>query len=178
MSRTIDLKEYLPDYIRSYYEMKVIMDAESDELSEMWDIQESNFDKTFVVNFDEEQVAYYEGLFSITPSPEDTLESRKDRIISWLSGSSPYTLKWLMQEAAGLIGSESFDMTCDLDGYSINIMASTENRLKFLEFVKLIDKVLPCNLGRTITNATMYNINTKTKAVGIVGATYISEVTA
>ena len=100
MLRTIDLLHYFPPFVQEYREIKHIMSAEEPEFQLVADESEILKNNQFIETCNEVGIARFEKILHITPSPDDTLESRRSRVLIRWNDAVPYTWKIFLQKEA------------------------------------------------------------------------------
>ena len=84
MAETIDRKkliDYLPPIMQNFTEIKQITKVEQTEVNSLdFEIGRA-LDNAFIEDCDEYGIKKYEKLVGVTPTAQDTLESRKSRVL-------------------------------------------------------------------------------------------------
>lgn len=84
-----DLMAYLPEYLKKYCELEAIMQTENMELENIKMQHTQVIDDRFVISCGIYGVLRFEKMLGITPLLDDSLETRKFRILSKQSVSIP-----------------------------------------------------------------------------------------
>lgn len=158
MVREIDLVSYLPPFMAEYKEINSALKAENPEFVLVWQAANRVLRNEFIETADEYGLSRFEAVMNIHPSSEDTLESRRARILSRWFSSIPYTERVLIKRLIGLCGENNFTLTRDYPNYHLEIDVSLELFGQIEELERLLDEMLPCNL----TTATKNNIPCET----------------
>lgn len=156
MKREIDISKYLPPFMTEYKELARVLDTENKEFQGIEDKHWKAIDNRFISTCDEDGIARYEELLSITPLSNDTLEDRKSRVLAKWNRILPYNYEYLRKQ---------LEMLCGIDGYNIDFSRIHEYELvvkialtsknAFNDAVKMVDEIVPVNLITTVL--LMYN---------------------
>ncbi len=150
-----DLIDYLPEYLKGFREIREIMRTETIELQKFCERHEQYADDCFPVTCGERGAARLERMLGILPPPNDSLESRRFRILSRWNLAPPYNVAFLEQQ---------LDLLCKTKGYRLQMDAAKgvlEVKVELvskhmLDSVKeLLSAVVPCNIR--IDAGLMYN---------------------
>lgn len=145
MVREIDLLHYLPLFVQEYKEIQKIMKAEEPEFQLVADESEVLKNNQFISTCDETGIARYEKILHITPTSEDTLESRKSRVIVRWNDAVPYTWKVFMQKMQTLCG-EDFELTEDWNNYQLYITTHLDIYGQVEELENILGYMPPANI--------------------------------
>ncbi len=149
MKREITLISYLPPYMKEYKELRALFKAENPEAEA---VQENIFgvlNNIFISTADEYGIARFEKILGIMPSAEDTLESRRQRILFRWNNKSPYTMPYLHEKLRELCGN---DYMIELNGYHLAVTVHLNRYGETANVHKLLCDILPCNIQWEITN--------------------------
>ncbi len=93
--RDVNLLSYLPTYLKSYKEFKVLAEAEGPEIETVFNELNIIRSNQFINSCDEEGIEKFEDLIGISVNKNDNLETRKARVlIRWVQ-DIPYTYETL-----------------------------------------------------------------------------------
>ena len=140
------LIDYLPDILREIREFKVINAAEQLEADTLWNSVATLFDCLSVDTLPKYAVLRWEKILKITSKLDDTLETRRFRILTRLNNKLPYTEIALNELLETLCGKENFDLFVDADNYFINIRVALTARSSFEDVYNFIHKIRPANM--------------------------------
>lgn len=153
------LIEYLPPFMRDFAEIKEIMNVEDAELDilnkKMWSV----LDNCFIEDCDEYGIKKYENILGIIPLAEDTLESRKIRVLNRWNDTIPYTYKVLIRKLNIFCGVNNYEITGNLKDYELVITTSLSYIGQANELDIMLDKVVPVNMNITSNNNLTREIN-------------------
>ena len=83
------LTDYLPDWYKPISDYQAILNAESTELTAAETALLNVYGNLFFLTMDAGAISQWEQVFSITPSPDETLEFRRDRILNRVAMKPP-----------------------------------------------------------------------------------------
>lgn len=141
-----DLMEYLPEYLKKYHEIKEIMQAENTELENMKMQYAKAIDDSFVISCGAYGLLRFEKMLGITPVADDTLESRKFRIIAKQNISAPYNYAYLARQLEMLCGKDNYCMEMDFLNLTLNIKIGLVSKNMLDSVKEVIFAVVPCNI--------------------------------
>ncbi len=148
----IDLKEYLPPFLREYKELRAVMETENPELESARRAARRVLDNEFPETADEYGIGRFEKLLGIIPSKDDTLESRRARVYSRWFTELPYTLGTFAKKAELMAGGSEFSITEDYEHYRVRVDTSFELFGQVDELERLVELMFPCNITADVRN--------------------------
>ena len=162
------LIEYLPDFMRQFAEIKEIMKASQIEADAADLSMQKILDNSFILDCDEWGIKKYENILGITPSSEDTLDSRKSRVLVRWNDKVPYTYRVLIRKLNELCGVKNYDISGCLKKYELTIAVrfSVNSQIKCLE--EMLDRILPMNMSVATVNHLKYELEEKATLAGAV----------
>ena len=95
--REVDLIKYLPPFLRRYYEMQKIMEAENPEFYWLFESLTLFFSNSFILTCDEEGIRKFEEFLGVPHDEGLDLESRRKEVLIIWGASAPYTFKKLLE---------------------------------------------------------------------------------
>lgn len=139
--------EYLPWHINDVTEMIRFMDIDD----ETFDIVKAEIDKfmdnRFIQTADADMIAQWEDLLSIQADPaNETLEFRRQRLLTRLSLSLPYTTPYVRQRLDGILGVGNYTLSIDYSTYTINLDIQIAQQAYYDEVVILLTLIKPANM--------------------------------
>lgn len=140
------ISQHQPKYEKGIFEFKEIARVEEDELTAGYAQKERILLNQFVLTADESGVQMFEKLYGIVPAGGDTLDFRKERILSRIQLQPPYTERFLRAQLDKLIGAGTYDLIIDYNDYIIyiNYQAPSESIEKEVSIV--VSKIKPANM--------------------------------
>lgn len=158
MIRDINLLHYLPLFVQEYREIKQIMQAEEPEFQLVADESEVVKNNQFITTCDENGIARFEKILHITPTAEDTLQSRISRVLIRWNDAVPYTWKIFLQKMQTLCGN-NFTVEPDWNAYTLHIITHLDLYGQIDELENMLDYIMPCNILVTAENILDYILN-------------------
>ena len=143
--RVVDIKEYWASVVGESLEFTAIADAENPEFNYLWEKIYGLVDEYFVRTATEYGVRRMEKILNITPLATDTLDQRKDNIIWKLNLKIPYTMTFLKNILASMVGEENRQVEHDNDTQTL-IVRIKEGLRDMNQLRKDLEKIIPQNL--------------------------------
>lgn len=141
------IKKYFPTVYNDITEVEQLCNAEQPIIDELNSELKLSYNREFVATTDETGVKLYEKLLNIkADNINETLDFRKQRIISRLSVAPPYTMQYLRQQLDFIIGKGKYKTYCDYNNYTLYIEAITSSKNWFVELKYLIARIKPANI--------------------------------
>lgn len=144
MDRPIDLLRYLPQYLKEYAELYNIMITENPEFKLIANNTKRVLNNTFILYCDKNGIERFEKLLNIVASDDDTLESRKSKVLIAWNDKIPYTIKALMNKLIAVQGDDNIQII--LDEYTITIITHMDRRGQTDSLWNLFEMMIPCNM--------------------------------
>lgn len=146
MVRTVELIDYLPNFIQEYKEVQQIMSVESEELQSIEDESEVLKDNQFINTCDEKGLTRFETLLNITPIPDDTHEERIFRIMTVWNDEIPYSFRVLEKKLKMLCGEDGYKIQLINNDYKIVVKIALISKSNFNDVKSLLQRIVPCNI--------------------------------
>ena len=160
MTRNVDLVSYLPSFMTEYKEPVLALEAENPEFDLLWIAKDRVLYNRFIETADEYGISRYESMLEITPSSQDTLESRRSRVRSLWFNTIPYTLKTLIRKMITLCGEGNFEIRNDFEvGYTLTVITDLELYGQVEQLEHILDVMTPMNL--VVDSQNMFNLSAK-----------------
>lgn len=171
--------------MQNFKEIKEITNAEQKEVDLIDGEISKALDNAFIESCDEYGIKKYEKLVGVTPTAQDTLESRKSRVLIRWNDFIPYSYKVLIRKLNIFCGVNNYDISGDLRNYELIIqtMLSLPGQSKELEV--MLNKMLPLNISLSVLNdleyeligyAHSHGVTVETKAITINSETNTQEI--
>lgn len=148
MIREVGLVSYLPGFMQGYREPVATLRAEDPEFAIVWDGMDRILHNRFISTADEYGIRRFERLLHISPSDEDTLESRRSRCQSKWANQIPYTKATLALKLGQLLGGShnlslhpSFE-----DGYGLLVVVYSTDDSQVEELKRLLEAMVPVDM--------------------------------
>lgn len=178
------LIDYLPPIMQNFTEIKQITKVEQTEVNSL-DFEIGRvLDNAFIEDCDEYGIKKYEKLVGVTPTAQDTLESRKSRVLIRWNDFIPYSYRVLIRKLNIFCGVNNYDISGDLKNYELFISTHLSIVGQTTELEKMLDKMLPVPIVFTLFNdleyeligyAHSHGVTVETKAITINSETNTQE---
>lgn len=152
MTKTVDLVSYLPPFMADFKEISVTLEAENPEFVLVWNAAERVLRNEFIETADEYGISRFEKILNLSPSTEDTLESRRARVQARWFNAVPYTMKAFLAKLIALCGDSDFTVTKEYEKYTVKILTNLELFGQVEELEHIIESMMPCNMIIISTN--------------------------
>jgi hypothetical protein len=146
MSRTVNLIDYLPNLLQEFKELKTTMLAENPEFQLINDEGNLVLNNTFIMYCNEAGIKKFEKMMKIFPSAGDSLEVRRNRVLTRWNDTVPYTLKTFLVKLITLQGNDNVQVTFDKDTYTLQVVTHLEKQGQQNNLAYLFKTIVPCNL--------------------------------
>lgn len=141
-----NLEQYLPSYYDGILETDELMSTENVMFDDLQQNVDTMIMNQYIVTMNEDGCKYYEDIFGIIASVDDTLEFRRQRIINRVSQTPPFTLPWLTMRLDAIIGVGKYTLNVEYGTYTITTEASAVTQGWAQEIAVTINKIKPCNM--------------------------------
>ena len=149
------LKDYLPNFLIPYF--KCLMDAEEPEFELAWDKLADFLDDAFILSAHDSGVTRFEKILKITPSSEDTLESRISRVFIRWGYTFSYTWNHFQQKIQMLCG-EDYEIVENWSEYQLCITTHLDLYGQVEDLERIFRYMLPANVQVIAENILDYLI--------------------
>ncbi|WP_418527341.1 putative phage tail protein [Longicatena caecimuris] len=168
MDRKIDLIQYLPPFMRQYLPLKLVTGAENkifqDALSELKKIDNNEFIQTA----DSNGLKRFESMMGIISYHEESLDTRRNRILAKWNDELPYTINALKKKLDIVCGEHQYEIQCKFSEYQMEIVTHLKNYGQIDEFYNIVDYMIPCNILLSIINTLTNEIDMSLYVGGVV----------
>lgn len=144
--KTVDLTAYLPPVLRRVRELREITALETPVMQALWDAAETAMNDQFLSTAGKTGLASRERLLSITPSPGDTVEDRRFRLMTLYGSDTPYTRRRLEAMLAALLGADGYQIRYLTAGHAVKVGVALKARSRVDSVVELLERTLPYNM--------------------------------
>lgn len=145
-SRTIQIENYLPPVVREVDVFRQIAKAQNPEFNLLQSRIVRTFSERFIQTATEYGVKRWESLLLISPKVEDTLEQRKERILSHLNIKTPYTWRMLENMLGAYVGNDNFKLRFDNEQTKLFLTLNWLSFYAYDDIELLIKNVIPSNI--------------------------------
>lgn len=141
-----DICQYYPRWFREILDFQSLCYTERQELNVLAEAMDRIRRNLFVQTMDEGTAAQWETILRILPTPGETLEFRRLRVLNRLALRPPFTLNFLRQKLDVIFGPGNWEVEVDYPNYTLYIEASAEAQPYFLEVSALLSIIKPCHI--------------------------------
>lgn len=170
MIREVDLVTYLPSFMQKYQEPVAALEAENPEFAIAWDSVHSILYNHFISTADEYGIRRFEKMLGISPSNEDSLESRRWQVQMKWSSMVLYTLPKLREFLVSVLGVGGFLL--DMQEYHLGLVLVNQQDEIYLSIYSTLRDWLPVNIVLDMESRRTVKQNAGIYA-GAVGTEYI-----
>lgn len=141
------LRSFVPAVYDNVIEMEEIFRTEDRAMFLTRTEMASAFANTFVLTSNETGVIMFETMLGITANPAtEDLEFRRQRVLTRISTTPPFTFQYLKNKLNEIIGVDAWKAYIDYANYTLYVESSSENQNWFSEVIFTINRVKPCNM--------------------------------
>lgn len=139
------LINYLPPFMQEYEEMQEIMGTEQRLMEPLEITMMEILDNNFILTANEWGIKKYEKFLNIKPVPEDTLETRRMKVLSRWNNFVPYTWRVLIKRMK-FICRNDYKLLPDFNHYKLGIRVWLEECGKADALDHLLRCMMPANI--------------------------------
>lgn len=145
LANEIDLYPLLPPTVNDFKEFQEIARVESDNFNKARLHLINIFKFRFVHETDEKGVLLWEKMLKLKRRTTDTLEERKNRILTKINNKLPYTMRTLKQLLNSLCGEENYNVLLNPHTYELHF--EFYNKITDVHHLKkTLEDMIPLNL--------------------------------
>lgn len=151
-----NLKNYLPQLYTGVLEMEAILNAETVELAN-FEVELTNAtNNQYVQTANSQGLQMFEEIFGIIANPtEESIQFRRQRILTRFLGSGEVTKHSLKAQIDTLLNTDDTEIIIDYNAYTIRIVAHVgifNTNEKLQEMAKLVTFQVPANMVKYLEN--------------------------
>lgn len=163
MIREVDLVSYLPPFVAEYKETNLALTAENPEFVLVWEAADKVLKNEFIITADEYGISRFEKILNILPVENETLESRRTRVMAKWFMHLPYTQRMLVKNLAIICADNDFRIYYQSGMYEIKIQVLIEPETESLlgQVQQMLENFLPANIGYQVTGCILRKRTTK-----------------
>ncbi|KOY81268.1 DUF2313 domain-containing protein [Lysinibacillus macroides] len=150
MAKEVDIVQYWPPVLYDIKEMLAIAKAENPVLSALWDLIERTLDDQFVITTSKDGATRYEQMLHLHPADNDTIETRRFRILTRYQEQPPFTEEVLIRLLNSLLGDDSYELTINKADKTLDIKLELTVRNQFNAARDLLERIVPQNMELTV----------------------------
>lgn len=160
MSRTVDLWQYLPPFLKDFKELRNLLSAEQPEFQTLAEELDALRDDFFIQTASEKGIVRYEKLLKIHPGITETLESRRANVLARWYDAMPFTVRALKKRISIIQGNENVNVSFDEDDpFHILIETNMETAGQVDSLAYILETMLPANLSFSSQNMIRGTVN-------------------
>ena len=144
------IKDYWIEEIQKVKEFEVLGLIEDDEVSSLNKELSNLIDDQFIETATEKGIARREKILKITPFADDTLASRRFRVMSKWGDGLPYTYRSLNERLTQLCGKGGYTIELNHGEYTLKIKVELTAKRMEQEVNQMVRKMAPANILVTV----------------------------
>lgn len=147
IERTVDLWQYLPEFLKQFRELDGLFEAERPQFQALEHNRQSLLDNLFIETATNEGLKRFESILGLTPSAGETLEVRRSNVLTNWFSNKVYTMKTLLTILQVLQGNNNVQLTWDsVDPFLLHVVTRLEKRGQVDKVYEILEKMLPMNV--------------------------------
>ena len=146
MIRDVNLIDYLPPFLQDYRELTLVTDTENVVFQELANESERIKNNQFILSADGEGLKKFESLLTIHAAKDESIATRRSRVMSRWNDITPYTFHALISKLISLHDGDNFIINKKYDQYEIEIITHLDIVGQVEELVRMLDYIMPANL--------------------------------
>lgn len=153
-NETKTLLEYLPPFLREYYEFKQLCKSGDIEVSSIDKAVDWNFDSAFISDCDETVLSKYEKFLGIVSSSSQSLETRKNKVLSQWNTIASMTLPQFVSKLQGYCGKDNIYVDTSREQFYQLVLWLNIHEVDVPIIKDFVDTWLPMNVNYTLNGKT------------------------
>jgi hypothetical protein len=152
MVKEVDLSSYWMPVLRQIKEFQELAHAEEPELVALLGAAERTISDMFIPTAGEDGIKRLEDMLGVTPSADDSLITRRSRLMSMWGNKAVYTTKTLKDLLASYCGDGNYELIERYREYILEIIASLPARGSMEALHSILLDIIPCNQVLVLKN--------------------------
>ncbi|MBE5981531.1 MAG: DUF2313 domain-containing protein [Paenibacillaceae bacterium] len=144
-NREINLRSYIPEYLKDYEEFKVITDLEKKDIEEFREACAALWNDGFISTSGYQGLKKWESLLGIRPDPKRSLEERRAAVFAGWSKQLPYTEQKLREQLMTMLGSD-YELYIWNSTYELKLVVIERPQPVVKSIQKMVQEMIPANL--------------------------------
>ncbi len=153
-NETKTLLEYLPPFLREYYEFKQLCKSGDVEVSNIDEAVDWNLDSAFISDCDETVLSKYERFLGIIPTSSQSIENRKNRVLLQWNTVASMTLPQFVSKLQGYCGKDDIYVDSSREQFYQLVIWLNIHKVDIPLIKDFIDTWLPMNVNYTLNGKT------------------------
>lgn len=145
-NREIDLKSYIPDYLKDYKEFKVITDLEKEDIEKLRDACDELWNDGFISTAGHQGIKKWETLLGIRTDTGRSLEERRTEVLTSWNKQLPYTEIKLREKLTALLGADYILDIWNLR-YELRLIVKERSYPIIKSISRMVKEMIPANLA-------------------------------
>lgn len=139
------LIEYLPEFMREFREIQIIMDAAQEQVALLHDAKDAVFNNNFIESLDASGCERWERILKLNKG-DLTIEERRNQILGRIVEQRPFTMQTLKRQLSAICGEDGYTVELrkpfDL---VVRLSMHQQGRLEAVE--TLLKRIVPANIN-------------------------------
>lgn len=144
-NREIDLKSYIPDYLKDYKEFNVITDLEKEDIEKLRDACDELWNDGFISTAGHQGIKKWETLLGIRPDPKRSLDERRAAAFAGWSKQLPYTEQKLREQLTAMLGCD-YELCIRNSIYELKLVVIERPQSVVKSIQEMVQEMIPANL--------------------------------
>ena len=153
-NETKTLLEYLPPFLREYYEFKQLCKSGDIEVSSIDKAVDWNFDSAFISDCDATVLSKYERLLGIIPTSSQSIENRRNKVLLQWNTVASMTLPQFISKVQEYCGKDNFTVDNSREQFYQLVIWLNIHKVDIPLIKDFIDTWLPMNVNYTLNGKT------------------------
>ena len=153
-NETKTLLEYLPPFLREYYEFKQLCKSGDIEVSSVDKAVDWNFDSAFISDCDATVLSKYERLLGIIPTSSQSIENRRNMVLLQWNTVASMTLSQFISKLQEYCGKDNIYVDTSREQFYQLVLWLNIHKVDVPIIKDFVDTWLPMNVNYTLNGKT------------------------
>lgn len=153
-NETKTLLEYLPPFLREYYEFKQLCKSGDIEVSSIDKAVDWNFDSAFISDCDATVLSKYERLLGIIPTSSQSIENRRNMVLLQWNTVASMTLSQFISKLQEYCGKDNIYVDTSREQFYQLVLWINIHKVDVPIIKDFVDTWLPMNVNYTLNGKT------------------------
>lgn len=153
-NETKTLLEYLPPFLREYYEFKQLCKSGDIEVSSIDKAVDWNFDSAFISDCDATVLSKYERLLGIIPTSNQSIENRRNKVLLQWNTVASMTLPQFISKLQEYCGKDNIYVDTSREQFYQLVLWLNIHKVDVPIIKDFVDAWLPMNVNYTLNGKT------------------------
>lgn len=153
-NETKTLLEYLPPFLREYYEFKQLCKSGDIEVSSIDKAVDWNFDSAFISDCDDTVLSKYEKFLGIVSSSSQSLENRRNKVLLQWNTVASMTLPQFISKLQEYCGKDNIYVDTSREQFYQLVLWLNIHKVDVPIIKDFVDTWLPMNVNYTLNGKT------------------------